>query len=276
MGPPGQLVRVRLDLAYDGSAFAGWAVQPGQRTVQGVLEAALGTALGLADLRLTVAGRTDAGVHARGQVCHLDLPDELAHPGRLAHLHHRLLRLLPADVVVRRVSVAPAGFDARFAAMWRRYSYRLCDDGAEADPLRRHLVLTWPRRLDVDRMNRAAAALLGEHDFAAFCRRREGASTVRSLAELAFTRDGSQISGRVVADAFCHTMVRSLVGCLIAVGEGRRETGWPAAVLAAGVRDPSVLVVKPHGLTLEEVVYPPDGQLGARAGEARRYRGRDS
>ncbi|HET7172997.1 MAG TPA: tRNA pseudouridine(38-40) synthase TruA [Nocardioidaceae bacterium] len=272
MDSPGQLVRVRFDLAYDGSAFAGWAAQPGQRTVQGVLEAALGTSLGLADLRLTVAGRTDAGVHARGQVCHLDLPDEPAQPGRLDGLHHRLLRLLPADVVVRRVSVAPVGFDARFSAMWRRYSYRLCDDAAGADPLRRHLVLTWPRRLDVARMNHAAEALLGEHDFAAFCRRREGASTVRSLVELAWTREGSQITGRVVADAFCHTMVRSLVGCLTAVGEGRRDVGWPAAVLAAGVRDPAVLVVKPHGLTLEEVGYPPDDQLGARASAARRYR----
>jgi tRNA pseudouridine38-40 synthase len=268
-------VRLRIDLAYDGSGFSGWAAQPGRRTVQDVLAAALGRVLRLpgpaAPLVLTAAGRTDAGVHARGQVAHADVPAGAwtAVPRPL----DRLAAVLPADVRVHAVGPAPDGFDARFSALWRRYSYRVCDDPARADPLRRHETLWSFRRLDLAAMNEAARSLVGEHDFAAFCRRREGATTVRALRVLDWRRDADGVAvATVVADAFCHNMVRALVGALLAVGEGRRPPGWPAGVLAAAVRDPAVRVVASHGLCLEEIGYPPPAELAARAAETRRLR----
>jgi tRNA pseudouridine38-40 synthase len=266
-------VRLRIDLSYDGSAFSGWAAQPGRRTVEDVLAAALGRALRLPSApKLTVAGRTDAGVHARGQVAHLDVRAE-AWAGAADRAVARLAGLLPADVRVRAVGPAPEGFDARFSALWRRYSYRVCDDEAAADPLRRHETLWHFRRLDLAAMNQAARSLLGEHDFAAFCRKREGATTIRALRALDWHRDAhGTAAAAVVADAFCHNMVRALVGALLAVGEGRRPPGWPAAVLAAGIRDPGVRVVPPHGLCLEEVGYPPAGDLAARAAASRHVR----
>jgi len=222
--------------------------------------------------KLTVAGRTDAGVHARGQVIHADVP-AVAWSLAADRVISRLAGVLPGDVRVRAASPAAAGFDARFSALWRRYAYRVCDDEAAADPLRRHETLWYFRRLDLAVMNEAARCCLGEHDFAAFCRRREGATTIRALRTLAWHRDDHGIAiATVVADAFCHNMVRSLVGALLAVGEGRRPPDWPAAVLAAGVRDPAVRVVPPHGLCLEEVGYPPADELAARATAARRVR----
>jgi tRNA pseudouridine38-40 synthase len=290
-------VRLRIDLSYDGSGFSGWAAQPGRRTVEEVLAAALGRMLRLpGSPGLTVAGRTDAGVHARGQVAHADVPEDAwaslsepaagpaaepaptsaAGPGRpgVRRAVARLAGVLPADVRVHAVNAAPEGFDARFSALWRRYSYRVCDDPARADPLRRHETLWSFRRLDVAAMNQAARGCLGEHDFAAFCRRRPGATTIRTLRRLEWQRDQDGVAvAAVVADAFCHTMVRSLIGALLAVGEGRRPPGWPAAVLAAAVRDPAVRVLAPHGLCLEEVAYPSPGDLAARAAGTRRLRG---
>jgi len=265
-------VRLRIDLAYDGSGFSGWAAQPGRRTVEDVLAIALGRVLRLPGPQsLTVAGRTDAGVHARGQVVHADVPS--ATWTDQATVLARLASALPPDVRVHAVGPAPDGFDARFSALWRRYSYRVCDDPARADPLRRHETLWWRRRLDLGVMNEAAAALAGEHDFAAFCRRRPGATTIRTLRVLDWRRDADGLAvATVVADAFCHNMVRALVGALLAVGEGRRPPGWPAEVLAAAVRDPAVRVVAPHGLCLEEVGYPPPGELAGRAEETRRLR----
>ncbi len=278
-------MRLRLDLAYDGGAFHGWARQPGLRTVQGDLEGALATVLrrrGPDAVAVTCAGRTDTGVHARGQVVHLDTSaDELAAAaGRsegsaVDSLVRRLNGLLGDDVVVRAGREAPAGFDARFGALWRRYVYRVVDRPDLVDPLARGHVLAWPRPLDLVAMNEAAAGLLGEHDFAAYCRRREGATTVRALLDLRWHRDETgRATATVRADAFCHSMVRALVGALLAVGEGRRTTAWPAEVLAAEVRDPAVLVVPAHGLCLEEVAYPPDDELEARARETRTVRTR--
>jgi len=266
-------VRLRVDLSYDGSGFSGWAAQPGRRTVEAELAAGLGRVLRLpGPPKLTVAGRTDAGVHARGQVVHVDVP-AVAWAAAAGRAVARLAGVLPADIRVRAAARAPDGFDARFSALWRRYSYRVCDDPARADPLRRHETLWWPRRLDLAAMTEAAASLAGEHDFAAFCRRREGASTVRTLRVLDWRRDGDGVAvATVVADAFCHNMVRALVGALLAVGEGRRPPGWPAQVLAAAVRDPAVRVVAPHGLCLEEVAYPPPAELAARAAETRQRR----
>jgi tRNA pseudouridine38-40 synthase len=265
--------RLRLDLSYDGSGFHGWSRQPGLRTVQQVLEDSLALALALpAEPSLTVAGRTDAGVHARGQVAHVDVPSP-AWPPATANAPRRLAGLLPPDVRVRAVGPAPDGFDARFSALWRRYSYRVCDDPAAADPLRRHDTLWYPRPVDVARMNDAALACLGKHDFAAFCRRRDGASTVRELLRLEWARAGPGLAvATVAADAFCHNMVRALVGALLTVGDGRRPPDWLAEVLAARTRDPAVMVVAPHGLCLEEVRYPPDAGLAARAEVTRRLR----
>ncbi|MFC0040325.1 tRNA pseudouridine(38-40) synthase TruA [Actinomadura rayongensis] len=269
----GTPVRLRLDLGYDGAGFAGWARQPAQRTVQGVIEEALGRALRLdPPPSLTVAGRTDAGVHARGQVAHVDLAADLY--ARLGDaLPRRLAGLLPSDVRIWRVAPAPDGFDARFSALSRRYAYRVCDNPMGVDPLRRHDVLWHQRPLDIARMDEAAALLRGEHDFAAFCRRREGATTIRELLRLAWERDASGYAvATVEADAFCHSMVRALVGALLMVGDGRRDTGWPAQVLAARVRDSAVNVAPAHGLTLEEVRYPDAAGLALRARQTRRVR----
>ena len=268
--------RVRIDLSYDGGGFSGWARQPGQRTVQQVLEDALGQVL-RADppVRLTVAGRTDAGVHARGQVAHADL-SRAAWLDAAPVLVRRLARRLPPDVRVRRIGVAPDGFDARFSALCRRYSYRVCDNVTGPEPLRRHDTLWSRREIDIGPMNEAARLLLGEHDFAAFCRRREGATTVRELLSLSWSRAEPPGSGvavaTVIADAFCHSMVRALVGALLKVGEGVRPPSWPAEVLAARVRDSAVPVVPAHGLCLEEVCYPPPDQLARRALATRRVR----
>lgn len=269
-------VRLRLDLAYDGAGFHGWARQQGLRTVQGELEEALDTVLRTSGTTLTVAGRTDTGVHARGQVAHVDLdPEVLAGAvGRgddlpEAALLRRLNGVLDPDVRMRRITRAPAGFDARFSAVWRRYCYRIADAPDVVDPLTRGHVLALPRRLDLGAMNEAAALLLGEHDFAAFCRKREGATTIRSLLDLSWTRVGGVAEGTVRADAFCHNMVRALVGCLIAVGEGRREPVWAGHVLGARTRDSAVTVVQAHGLTLEEVGYPADEEMAAQAERSR-------
>jgi tRNA pseudouridine38-40 synthase len=266
-------VRLRLDLAYDGTDFHGWAAQPGLRTVQGELASALATVLRTSDVQIVCAGRTDAGVHARGQVVHTDVAD----PGPVDVLHRRLNGVLPADVRVRRVAEAPAGFDARFGALWRRYAYRIADRADAVDPLRRAEVLAWPRPLDLDAMNAASALLVGHHDFAAFCKQREGATTIRTLLELSWARDEAGVAvGTVRADAFCHSMVRSLVGCLVAIGEGRRPVAWAGEVLSAAVRDSAVPVLHAHGLTLEEVAYPPDAELAARAEQTRARRSADA
>ncbi len=282
-------VRVRLDLAYDGTHFAGWARQPALRTVQGALEDGLGqvtrvAALGLPAPRLTVAGRTDAGVHARGQVAHVDLPIErwVALPGRSDRtpgesLVARLAGVLPPDVVVHRAEIAPAGFDARFSALARRYAFRIADDAGHRDPLRRAHVLWHRRPLDAAAMHDAVQALRGVRDFAAFCKPRPGATTIRELQELSWERpeegpDAGLVVATVVADAFCHNMVRALVGASIAVGEGRRPVGWPAEVLASRRREGGAAVVASHGLTLEEVVYPPDAELATRAERIRAMR----
>ena len=266
-------MRLRLDLGYDGSAFSGWARQPGRRTVEQVLDEALARAFRLpTGPGLTVAGRTDAGVHARGQVAHCDIPVSTWHEHGPTVLR-RLRGALPTDVRVTEAARAPAGFDARFSATSRRYCYRICDDSTGVDPVRRVDVLWHRRALDVDAMRTAALELLGEHDFAAFCRRREGASTVRTLRELSWTREGpGLVVATVVADAFCHNMVRSLVGACVAVGEGRRPASWAGEVLASAERSSAVTVMPPHGLTLEEVTYPPDADLVSRAREARSLR----
>ena len=262
-------MRIRVDLGYDGAGFHGWAAQPGLRTVQGELELWLGRVLptcGSAPVTLTCAGRTDAGVHARGQVAHFDLPDG-ADP---VQLERRLRAALPADIAIWRVAVAPDGFDARFSATWRRYVYRLSD--GVIDPLARRMVAPVRGPVDLDALNAAGAGLLGLHDFAAFCRARAGATTIRTLQVAHARRVGGVVEVTVRADAFCHSMVRSLTGALVEVGAGRRDAAWLTGLLDAGRRCGEVPVLPALGLVLEEVGYPDDAELAARAEQARAVR----
>jgi|SRR5450631_269912 tRNA pseudouridine38-40 synthase len=274
-------LRIRLDFGYDGTAFSGWAMQPGKRTVEDELSVALTLILRAAKpVRLVVAGRTDAGVHARGAVAHADVdptawallsgrPDRTSAQAACA----RLNGVLPHDIVVHTVSPAPEGFQARYSAIRRRYLYRLCDRPQALDPLRRGDTVVHKRRLDVRAMHEASQRLLGLADFAAFCKKREGATTIRTLLDYSWTRssDGT-ICATIVADAFCRSMVRALVGAVIPVGEGRQSVEWPAQVLAGGRRAPGVVVMPAHGLSLEEVCYPPDADLGRRTKQARAIR----
>ncbi|WP_208025823.1 tRNA pseudouridine(38-40) synthase TruA [Amycolatopsis acidicola] len=273
-----------MDVSYDGTDFSGWARQPGRRTVQGLLEDALAKQPPGASVprSVVVAGRTDAGVHATGQVVHVDVvPLEAGAAGRLAvdehgvpdleRMTHRWNRYLPGDVRVLGARVAPPGFDARFSAVRRHYRYRVADAPWGADPLRRHDTLPWGRPLSVPAMNEAAAELLGLKDFAAFCKQRAGSTTIRELQRFTWHRlDENLVEARVSADAFCHSMVRSLVGALLMVGDGRRAVGWPAEVLRSRKRDSAV--APPHGLTLIGVDYPPDDELAARAEQTRNVR----
>ncbi len=260
-------MRFRLDIAYDGTDFSGWARQPGRRTVCATIEEALALIL-RRGARLTVAGRTDAGVHASGQVAHTDLPTSVD----ADELVNRLARALPEDVRVTSIRPVPGEFNARFSALRRHYRYRVCDTPWLADPLLRNQVVPWPRPLDLASLNAAAALLLGEHDFVAFCRRREGATTIRELQLLQWTRSGSLVEAHVSADAFCHSMVRSLVGALLAAGEGRKPVGWPASLLKLTERPSSITVAPARGLTLIGVDYPPDSELAARAAITRNRR----
>lgn len=276
-------MRLRIDFSYDGTDFSGWAAQPGLRTVEGELTSALERVSRVVGLKLTVAGRTDAGVHARGAVCHVDLDDDVvaALPGRSdrrpeAALVTRLNGVLAPDVVVSEAQIVPEAFDARFSATHRRYSYRLLDDAARLDPLRRRDTVVVRRQLDVDAMNAACALLTGLEDFAAFCKKRDGATTIRTLLRYDWARGGDGvIIGRLEADAFCHSMVRALVGAVVPVGEGRRDITWPAQVLAARERDPGVVVMPPHGLCLEEVGYPDPREYAARDAASRVMRSED-
>lgn len=275
----GGLVRVRIDLGYDGTNYSGWALQPSHRTVQGVLEEALGVLFGATDrLATTCAGRTDAGVHARGQVVHVDIAEApwARHELRAAR---RLAGLLPADVVVHDVRRAPLGFEARFSALWRRYSYTVHDGLGRWDPLLRNHVLrhrvAGGAALDVEAMNEASRQLIGEHDFTAFCRQRLGAGTIRTLLGLSWVRDDDElVRADVLADAFCHSMVRSLVGALLEVGDRRQPPSWPADILSqrAGTATRAIdfRVAPARGLVLEEVHYP--DALAEQATRARRFR----
>lgn len=263
------LARLRLDLGYDGTEFNGWAFQPGLRTVQGEVQAALGTALRLGQaVEVVVAGRTDAGVHARGQVIHADVPADSLF--EFPKLTYSLNGILPPDIRVREVRLAPPGFDARFAAVARRYSYAIADRGLDA-LMRNFMVEHW-RELDVAAMNAAAAPLLGLHDFTSFCKRTDFGTSIRTLQEFSWHRTEAGVVAQLQADAFCHSMVRSLVGALVPVGEGRQPVDFPQAVLDRRQRDSDVVTMPPQGLVLEAVLYPPDAELAARQLETRARR----
>jgi tRNA pseudouridine38-40 synthase len=280
-------VRIRLDIAYDGTHFRGWAKQPGLRTVQGVLEAALARIVG-SDVQFVVAGRTDAGVHASDQVAHVDLDEEqwsrvTARHGRAADdpagsLAHRIRGVLGQypDVTVTRTSLAPEGFDARFSAVWRRYRYRLADATVGYDPMRRNDTTTIRAALDADAMDAAARTLIGLHDFAAYCKPREEATTIRTLLDYRWARDAEGVLvADVKADAFCHSMVRALVGACAAVGEGKLSVDDVVRLRDELTRTSAFKVLPARGLTLAEVGYPADELLAARAEQTRARRDRD-
>ncbi|WP_395725359.1 tRNA pseudouridine(38-40) synthase TruA [Nakamurella sp.] len=285
MPDPAASSRLRLDISYDGTDFAGWAVQPGLRTVAGVLAGALRTLL-RHEVRLVVAGRTDAGVHATGQVAHVDVDlaalralaprdhtddQDATGAGRLGMLR-RLAGLLPPDLRVRAVTAAPNGFDARFSALRRHYRYRIGTAAWGVEPADRRFVLARRRSLDVGAMTVAAQALVGLHDFHAFCRPREGATTIRDLQALDVRSIGDEVRIDVTADAFCHSMVRALVGSLLVVGELRSPAARPGELLAARERTSAIPVVPPHGLTLRQVDYPSDRELADRSNATRALR----
>ncbi|MGW5340954.1 tRNA pseudouridine(38-40) synthase TruA [Rhodococcus pyridinivorans] len=266
-----ETTRLRLDIAYDGTDFSGWARQPGRRTVCGEIEEKL-SAIVRTPVLLTVAGRTDAGVHASGQVAHVDVPTAVL-PDDPSRWVRRLARFLPRDVRVTGISVAPEHFDARFSAIRRHYEYRLTTAVYGAEPLRARDTVAWPKAVDLDAMQRASQSLLGLHDFAAFCKRREGATTVRELQRYDWTREGDILTAYVSADAFCWSMVRSLVGGALAVGEGRRSVEWMTALLDERERAASVAVAPAHGLSLVRVDYPAGEELAARNAATREMRG---
>ena len=284
-------MRIRLDIAYDGTHFRGWARQPGLRTVQETIESALARVLG-GSVRLVVAGRTDAGVHASGQVAHVDLDEEqqqrllarrTRHPestvdDRVAALAARLTGVLGAysDVAVTRTSSAPEGFDARFSAVWRRYEYRIADSVSGYDPLERLRTTTVRAELDAQAMDAAARSLIGLHDFAAYCKPREEATTIRTLLEFDWRRDERGVLlANVKADAFCHSMVRALVGACVAVGEGRLGVDDVVEIRDGLERVPEVKVLAARGLTLTAVGYPADELLAQRAEQTRARRDRE-
>ena len=302
------LVRLRLDLAYDGGGFHGWARQPGLRTVQGCIEHALSLITGVRrsqggiahrqvvwEPRLVVAGRTDTGVHASHQVAHLDIPEAVLEACRghmgvdgVSALERRLRHLLPADIVLLGLRLAPTGFDARFSALERTYLYRVSQGGQPGDPRMRGYVLDMEGSLDLPAMNEAAAECIGLHDFGSFARPNPGGTTIRKVLAAhwdqvptvnlfgadpgrsavgylpSFMESGLTVF-RIVADAFAHNMVRSLVAACIQVGQGRRSVQWFADKVAHPLREGSTGPIDARGLTLEHVAYPPDDELAERA-----------
>jgi tRNA pseudouridine38-40 synthase len=258
--------RLRIDIAYDGTAFFGWAAQPDRRTIQDHVEHAI-SQVSRGEVQSIVAGRTDAGVHATGQVIHVDLPDALFSDGlTYIDLRYKLNRILDEDVRIMQISDAPEGFHARFSALRRIYTYKILDANEVIPPLSRYDVAPWYRPLDADLMNRASALVLGHHDFAAFCKFKEGGTTIRTLEKYQWHRDETGLLvAEVVADAFCYSMVRNLVGAVVCVADGRKEPSWMAELLANKERVSDSLVFPARGLSLTHVDYPSDQELLDRA-----------
>ncbi len=258
--------RLRIDIAYDGTAFFGWATQPDRRTIQDLVEEAIAR-ISRSDVESVVAGRTDAGVHATGQVIHVDLPDSVFSDGlTYVDLRYKLNRILDEDVRVMEISDAPSGFHARFSALRRIYTYKILDANEVIPPLSRYDVAPWYRPLDVELMNKASALVLGHHDFAAFCKYKEGGTTIRTLEKYQWHRDETGLLvAEVVADAFCYSMVRNLVGAVVCVADGRKDPSWMAELLANKERVSDSLVFPARGLSLTQVDYPSDQELLDRA-----------
>jgi len=258
--------RLRLDIAYDGTHFFGWATQPGHRTLQDLVEEAI-SRISQTDIASIVAGRTDAGVHATGQVIHVDVPDAMFERElTYLDLRYKLNRILDDDVRIMKITDAPEGFHARFSALRRHYTYKILDNNEVIAPLSRHDVASWYRPLEADRMNEASRLLLGHHDFAAFCKFKVGGTTIRTLEKYEWHRsDEGLLVADVVADAFCYSMVRNLVGAVVCVADGRQDPAWISQLLANKERVSDSLVFPARGLTLYQVDYPSNDQLLERA-----------
>jgi tRNA pseudouridine38-40 synthase len=240
---------LRLDIAYDGTGFKGYARQDGQRTVQGELEAAIVTFL-KTEVDTAVAGRTDAGVHARRQVVSFRFDGELD----VERFQRALNGIIGPEAAVLAVSRADDDFNARFSATWRRYRYRL-DTRSFHGPLTRHYVWHAGRPLDVAAMTATARGFVGEYDFSSFCRSLEERSNVREVTELSLEDSDGLIDVWIQANAFCHQMVRSIVGYLFDVGRGYSDGSRVREVIAARDRSAVATVAPAHGLTLWEVGY---------------------
>ncbi len=248
--------RLRVDLNYDGSDFSGWAKQPGLRTVQEELETALAT-LTRSEVFTIVAGRTDAGVHAKHQVLHVDLPEDI----EVENLAFRLNQLLKKDIRVLAAIWAPANFHARFGPISRSYQYKIIDGGRVTAPLDRHDSVEWFRELDLDLMNQASNLLIGKHDFFAFCKHRPGTSTIKKLLNFIWSRDSNDVViGEISANSFGYNMVRNLVGAAVCVGEGRFKPEWLLKTLQDKVRISDSYVFPAKGLSLTKVEFPPSDQ----------------
>lgn len=256
-------MRLRIDLAYDGTDFSGWAKQPELPTVQGTLEEAIATVTRARDVNTIVAGRTDAGVHAIGQVVHVDLDitdDPAVLTGRLNSF------LANSGVVIHSVAEAPDGFDARFSPLFRRYEYRISDESAPRDPRNSRYTQWIDDVLDFDAMNVAASSLIGLHDWTSYCRPRPGSTSVRELQRFEWVRDtDGALVATIQGDAFCHNMVRNLVGVTVAVGRGRLTPADAVTLRDQRLRTAAFIVLPPHGLTLVEVGYPSADEMGKRA-----------
>lgn len=258
--PESGFLRLRLDLAYDGTDFHGWGKQPDRRSVQEEVEKAIGT-ITQTKVESVVAGRTDAGVHATGQVVHVDVPENI----NLDEIAYKLNRILDEDIRVMKVSVAPEAFHARFSALRRSYTYKILDKNLPVPPINRYDIASWYRPLDADLMNKASALVLGHHDFAAFCKFKEGGTTIRTLEKFHWERQGDLLVATIVADAFCYSMVRNLVGAAVCVADGRKDASWMAELLVNKERVSDSLVFPARGLTLTSVEYPSNDQLLERA-----------
>ena len=258
--PESGFLRLRFDLAYDGTNFFGWGKQPDRRTVQEEVEKAIGTVT-QSKIDSIVAGRTDAGVHATGQVIHVDVPEGIS----LDDIAYKLNRILDEDIRITHVSIAPEAFHARFSALRRSYTYKILDNNLPIPPINRIDIASWYRPLDVKLMNEASSLVLGHHDFAAFCKFREGGTTIRTLETFHWERQGDLLVASIIADAFCYSMVRNLVGAVVCVADGRKESTWIGELLANKERVSDSLVFPARGLTLSSVEYPTDDQLLERA-----------
>ena len=258
--PESGFLRLRLDLAYDGTNFSGWATQPDRRTVQEEVEKAIGT-ISQSKVETIVAGRTDAGVHASGQVIHVDIPQGV----NLDDIAFKLNRILDEDIRIMQVSVAPEAFHARFSAIRRTYTYKILDKNLPVPPINRTDIASWYRPLDAELMNVASGLVLGHHDFAAFCKFKEGGTTIRTLENFTWERRGELLVATIIADAFCYSMVRNLVGAVVCVADGRKDSEWIRQLLQNKERVSDSLVFPARGLTLSSVEYPTDNQLLERA-----------
>lgn len=271
-----ETIRLRFLISYLGTNFHGLAPQPRQRTVGGELLRALTTALHLtATPQLGMSGRTDAGVHAYGQVLHVDVPTSTTL--NVERLQRSLGKMLEPEIVVRWIDIAPPGFDARHSARWRRYRYAI-RNAPDADPFRAHTVWHVREPLDLSAMRLACDPLIGEHDFSSFCRvpklgpDDEPASMVRRLTDALWLDLGETDPGivrfEVQASSFCQQMVRAIVGLMVEIGRGKKTAGDVLGIIRARDRAASSPIAPPKGLCLWEVGYDADDAIAAIRSEA--------